>query len=97
MFVKNSLAAAGSDLSRVLKEIPNPVFVFDNEPRNKEICKTMAKLLSSGKRFVIWPDSLREKDINDMILAGKDPEKIIKENTYEGLEAGARFAFWRKA
>jgi hypothetical protein len=97
MFVKNSVAAAGSDLSRVLKEIPNPVFVFDNEPRNKEVCKTMAKLLSSGKRFVIWPDSLREKDINDMILAGKDPEKIIKENTYEGLEAGARFAFWRKS
>lgn len=96
LFLKNSIAAAGSDLSRVLSTIPNPIFVFDNEPRNKEICKTMAKLLSSGKKFVIWPNSLLEKDINDMALSGRNYEKVIQENTFEGIEACAKFAFWRK-
>lgn len=97
MFLSNALAAAGSDLSRVLNIISDPVFVFDNEPRNKDICRSMARVMSLGKKLVIWPDSLREKDINDMVLAGLDPREIISKNTYEGLEAGARLAFWRKA
>ena len=97
LFLPNAIAAAGSDLTRVTDIVPNPIFVFDNEPRNKEICRGMAKAMSKENKIVIWPDSLSEKDINDMVLAGKDPEKIIRENTYEGLEAGARLAFWRKS
>jgi hypothetical protein len=96
LFLNNAVAAAGSDLGRVLQLFPNPIFVYDNEPRNKDICKSMAKLLSNGNKIVIWPDWLKEKDINDMVLAGKDPEKLIRENTFSGLEAGAKFAFWRK-
>ena len=97
LFLPNAIAAAGSDLTRVTDIVPNPIFVFDNEPRNKEICRGMAKAMSKENKIVIWPDSLSEKDINDMVLIGKDPEKIIRENTYEGLEAGARLAFWRKS
>ena len=40
MFVKNCLAAAGADLT--LKVEPdNVTYIFDNEPRNKEIIKRM--------------------------------------------------------
>ena len=40
MFLKNCLAAAGADLT--LKVEPsNVTYIFDNEPRNKEIIKRM--------------------------------------------------------
>jgi len=46
--------------------------------------------------IVIWPNDLKEKDINDMILAGIDVKKIIKENTYMGLEAKAKLIGWKR-
>lgn len=97
VFLPNCVAVAGSDLNRVTSMFANPVMVFDNEPRNKDICKIMAKSISEGKRIVIWPDYLTKKDINDMILEGLDPFSIIIDNIYSGLEAGAKLAFWRKA
>ena len=75
----------------------NPVMVFDNEPRNKDICKIMALSISKGHRVVIWPDDMKEKDINDMVGSGKDAISLMIDNIYSGLEAGARFTFWRKA
>ena len=47
----------------------------------------------------IWPDSMAENDINDMVLAGYTPAKvvdIINENVYSGLKAKLRFSEWKK-
>ena len=49
--------------------------------------------------MVLWPDDVKEKDINDMILSGKTKEEvqtIIKNNTYQGDMAKIRFSKWRK-
>lgn len=97
IFLPNCIAVAGSDLNRVTTMFKNPVMVFDNEPRNKDICKIMAKSIAEGKRIVIWPDSLTFKDINSIIIEGLDAVSLVIDNIYSGLEAGARFAFWRKA
>ena len=73
--------------------------IFDNEPRNKEIYKQIDKTIRGGKKIVLWPKTVRQKDINDMILSGmtkKEIQKIIKENTFMGAEAQLRFAEWRK-
>jgi hypothetical protein len=73
--------------------------VFDNEPRNKEINKQIEKTINHGRRIVIWPDSMRHKDINDMIIAGYTKEQvqeIITDNTFCGAAAKLRFAEWRK-
>ena len=46
LFIDNSIAAAGADL--VLKnKIPNDqiTYIFDNEPRNKEIVKRMYSVI----------------------------------------------------
>ena len=95
MFVKNCLAAAGADLT--LKVEPsNVTYIFDNEPRNKEICKQIEKIISQDRKIVIWPDNVKEKDINDMFLADIPVGDIIKNNTFEGAEAQLRFAKWRK-
>ena len=73
--------------------------IFDNEPRNKEVCKQIEKTISQGRNVVIWPDSMKHKDINDMILAGynkKDIQQIITDNTFQAASASLRFAEWRK-
>ena len=99
MFLDNCVAVAGADFSKQLSIDGEVTIIFDNEPRNKEICKQIEKTISQGRNVVIWPDSMKHKDINDMILAGysKDVvQQIIKHNTFNGASAQLRFAEWRK-
>lgn len=98
LFLNNTIAMAGADGNASgLTNVENATFVFDNEPRNKEIHKRMEKLIREGKSVCIWPTHINQKDINEMVLAGvTDIEKIIRSNTYRGLEASLRLAAWRK-
>ncbi len=105
MFLDNCIAVAGADFSKPLSIDGRLMLngeltvIFDNEPRNKEICKQIEKTISQGRNVVIWPDSMKHKDINDMILAGyskNDIQKIITENTFQTAAASLRFAEWRK-
>jgi len=46
---------------------------------------------------VIWPTTITQKDINDMVLAGvKDIQTIIDNNTFSGLEATMKLAAWKR-
>ena len=94
LFIENCLAVGGSDFDRLGYE--DFTVIFDNEPRNKEICKQIEKLILQDRKIVLWPDNIKEKDINDMILADITVEDIIKNNTYQGAAAQLRFAEWRK-
>ena len=105
MFIDNCIAVAGADFSKPLSiggrlmQNGELTIIFDNEPRNKEICKQIEKTISQGRKIVIWPDTMKEKDINDMILAGyskKDIQQIITNNTFQTASASLRFAEWRK-
>mgnify|MGYP003526494410 CR=1 FL=1 len=94
MFLPNSIAAAGGNLTATigLTKIPrrNIVVVYDNEPRNKHIVKQNRTAIEQGFKVVIWPEGLEYKDINQMVLANYAPElilKIIQENTFSGMEA----------
>jgi len=95
LFVKNCIAIAGSDLSSLTKKYPDAVYIFDNEPHNKEITKKIEQLINGNYKVVIWDKALKSKDINDMVLAGMDVEKLVNENTYKSLEAKLRFTKWR--
>lgn len=98
LFLSNAVAMAGADGNiGGLDNLENATFVFDHEPRNKEIWKRMDKLIKEGRSVCIWPAHIQQKDINDMILAGEtDVEKIISSNTYRGLQANLRLSAWRK-
>ena len=102
LFLDNCIAVAGADFSKPLSIDGRLMLngeltvIFDNEPRNKEICKQIEKTISQGRKIVIWPDNIEEKDINDMVLADIPVEDIIKTNTYQGAAAQIRFAEWRK-
>lgn len=101
LFVPNSVAVggAGFDIPYTRSIKSNVVLVMDNEPRNKEIVKQLGKYIDNGFTVCMWPDTVREKDINDMILAGKTIESImetINTNTFTGMAAKLRFNDWRK-
>ena len=96
LFLDNCIAVAGADMPSLNCDF---TVVFDNEPRNKEICKLIEKTIKSGVKICLWPDTMKYKDINDMILGGytkEEVQKIIKNNTYQSASAAVRFATWRK-
>ena len=96
LFVDNCLAMAGADFGNLPEDA---TIILDNEPRSREIIKRMENLIGNNYELVIWPDSIPHKDINDMILAGMtsgDVQKLIKQNTYNGLQATARLSAWKR-
>lgn len=96
-FIENSIGMCGADLNLQQLNISHPVFVYDNEPRNKEIIQRMEKVISQDFSIVIWPTSpLQKQDINEMVLGGYDVMKIIKENIYQGLTAKLKLNHWKK-
>jgi transcription elongation factor Elf1 len=95
-FIRNSIAMCGADLDISNWGISNPVWVYDNEPRNREILNRVSRTIDSGDSIVIWPSHIKEKDINDMVLAGHDVQNLIELNTYSGLEAKLKFTTWKK-
>ena len=98
MFLKNCLAAAGADLT--LKVEPsNVTYIFDNEPRNKEIIKRMYDVIEKDYNLVVWPNDMRHKDINDMIISGMsiaEVQTIISKNTFAKLEALTKISYYKK-
>ena len=95
-FIRNAIAMCGADADVNRWGISNPVWIYDNEPRNREITDRISKTIDSGDSVVIWPDSIDDKDINDMVMSGLNVESVIKSNTYSGLEAKLKFNTWKK-
>ncbi len=99
LFIPNCIAVAGTAFGKLdTLGIPKErlVVIFDNQPRNKEVCKIIDKSINSNYNIVIWPQTLEEKDINDIVLTGKEPLNIIKKNIYNGLEAKMKFVSWKR-
>lgn len=97
LFLDNAIAMAGSDISESLNK--NAILVYDNEPRNKEIVSKIQKGIDKNYSVVIWPESLKYKDINDMVLGGMstfDVMKVIVANTYTNLQAKLKLTQWKK-
>ena len=96
LLVRNSVAMAGADVRGEVLDACSCVYIFDNEPRNRQITDRIAKHISDGDSVVIWPQNIKEKDINDMYLAGHQVQGIIESNTYQGLTATLKLNDWRK-
>jgi transcription elongation factor Elf1 len=95
-FIRNSIAMCGADANVDRWGISNPVWIYDNEPRNIEIVRRIGNTIDSGDSVVIWPNSIDDKDINDMVMSGLDVQSVIESNTYSGLEAKLKFNTWKK-
>ena len=94
--VQNGVAMCGSDLDIRSFGWSNYIYVYDNEPRNREIVNRIAKTIDRGDKIVIWPTTVEEKDINDMVLGGQNIMSVLESNTYSGLQAKVKFNNWKK-
>ncbi len=95
-FIRNSIALCGADGDVAKWGIGDCVWIYDNEPRNAEILSRISRVIENGQKVVIWPSTIKEKDINDMVLSGLDVQSVVELNTYSGLEAKLKFTAWKK-
>lgn len=101
LFLPNSVAVGNANLKSVNELLPKDkvVLVYDNEPRNKEIVREVKSAIEDGFHVVIWPDIIKEKDINDMVLkANLSVSEIldtINKNTFRGPKALLNFNLWK--
>ena len=99
LFLSNAVALVGAgaiiDLPERIKN-SKIIYALDNEPRNPQIVSFYEKLVDAGMSVCLWPSNIKEKDINEMVLAGLNPEEIIMENSYHGLEAVLKIKDWKK-
>ena len=94
--VENSVAMCGSDIDIRTFGWSDYIWVFDNEPRNREIVNRISKTIDRGDQVVIWPPNIEQKDVNDMILRGHNVMNVLESNTYSGLKAKIKFNYWKK-
>ena len=94
--VENAVAMCGSDIDIRTFGWSDYIWVFDNEPRNREIVNRISKTIDRGDQVVIWPKHINEKDVNDMTLSGHNVMSMLKSNTYSGLKAKIKFNNWKK-
>ena len=94
--VENSVAMCGSDIDIRTFGWGNYIWVYDNEPRNREIVNRISKTIDRGDKIIIWPSKVEQKDINDMVLARHDIMSILESNIYSNLKAKIKFNNWKK-
>ncbi len=105
LFIDNCIGVIGAlasidrvcDYCKIKKD--NITLVIDNEKRNKETCAFIKKNLDNGYKVCLWPQCIKEKDINEMIINGKtqlEIKTIINENTVQGLSGILKFNNWKK-
>ena len=102
LFLSNCLATMDAALYTAPSVIGldfDYVFVYDNEPRNKQIVSNMRKTIELRRKICVWPDTIQYKDINEMVMSGMHPSEIqhiIDSNTYEGLIATMKMNQWSR-
>ena len=96
LFLDNAVAMVGSDFNPRTCGWSDYIWVYDNEPRNRQIVERISNSIDGGDKVVIWPQQVTKKDINDMILEGHDPQEIIKQHTYQGIQAKIKLTEWKR-
>ena len=99
LFLPNAIAVGGTSFGK-METIGLPkdklVMIVDNQPRNKDVCRVLDKIIDRQYNVVIWPQTLVEKDINEMVENGIDAVKLVKDNTFTGLVAKMKFVEWKR-
>ena len=94
-FLENSVAMCGSDVDIRSFGWSDYIWVYDNEPRSRQITDKISKSIDAGDAVVIWPRSIKEKDLNDMVTSGINVKNVIQSNVYQGLKAKLQLSNWK--
>ena len=94
-FLENSVAMCGSDVDIRTFGWSDYIWVYDNEPRSRQITDKISKSIDAGDSVVIWPSTVKEKDLNDMVTSGINVKSMIQSNVYQGLKAKLQLSNWK--
>ena len=94
-FLENSVAMCGSDVDIRSFGWSDYIWVYDNEPRSRQITDKISRSIDAGDAVVIWPNSIKEKDLNDMVTSGINVKSVIQSNVYQGLKAKLQLSNWK--
>lgn len=98
MLPPGALAVCGSDLLSAYFE--NATYIFDNEPRNKQIVHKIEETIAAGLKVCLLPSEYYKMDLNDLVTQGlvsrKNLPTLIDKYTSSGLTAQMKFSQWRK-
>ena len=94
-FLENAVAMCGSDVDIRSFGWSDYIWVYDNEPRSRQITDKISKSIDAGDAVVIWPRSIKEKDLNDMVTSGINVKSVIQSNVYQGLKAKLQLSNWK--
>ena len=94
-FLENAVAMCGSDVDIRSFGWSDYIWVYDNEPRSRQITDKISKSIDRGDKVVIWSSSIKEKDLNDMVTSGINVKSVIESNVYHGLKAKLQLSNWK--
>ena len=94
-FLENSVAMCGSDVDIRTLGWSDYIWVYDNEPRSRQITDKISKSIDAGDSVVIWPSTVKQKDLNDMVVSGVNVKSVIQSNVYQGLKAKLQLSNWK--
>ena len=94
-FLENAVAMCGSDVDIRSFGWSDYIWVYDNEPRSRQITDKISRSIDAGDAVVIWPNSIKEKDLNDMVTSGINVKNVIQSNVYQGLKAKLQLSNWK--
>ena len=94
-FLENAVAMCGSDVDIRSFGWSDYIWVYDNEPRSRQITDKISKSIDAGDSVVIWPKTIKEKDLNDMVTSGINVKNVIQSNVYQGLKAKLQLSSWK--
>ena len=94
-FLENAVAMCGSDVDIRSFGWSDYIWVYDNEPRSRQITDKISKSIDAGDSVVIWPSAIKQKDLNDMVVSGVNVKSVIQLNVYQGLKAKLQLSNWK--
>ncbi len=94
-FLENAVAMCGSDVDIRSFGWSDYIWVYDNEPRSREITNKISQSIDHGDKVVIWPSGIEHKDLNDMSNVGMNVKDVVQSNVYQGLEAKLQLSNWK--
>ena len=94
-FLENSVAMCGSDIDIRSFGWSDYIWVYDNEPRSRQIADKISSAIDRGDKVVIWPSGIEHKDLNDMANYGINVKSVVQSNVYQGLKAKLQLSNWK--
>lgn len=100
LHLNNAIASMDANLMSVNGYIDDKLhtFVYDNQPRNKEVVFALKRCIEAGKKVVVFDKNIMYKDINDCIRGGwseVELEKYLRNHTYSGDIAMDKWYEWK--